>query len=92
MWEIFTTVATNLAMSFDKIVLFVITVGGLIGFAKDFKLGAILQFIFCGLCFMWFYSQSLNWALPLSMMIFWFIVMCFSIYALRNKADTGGII
>lgn len=88
-----TNLATNLGVSFEFIIVFVVGLAFLAFFAKDFKLGAIMEFLINALIFIWFYEKNLNWVVPLVLMFMWFIVMAFTLYAVRKQASTyGGLV
>lgn len=86
------SISTNLAMSFENIILLVVMLGGLIPYAKDFTLGLILHMFAAGLLFMWFYSAELNYVPALVLTLMFFVTMCLSLYATQKQVTYGGFV
>lgn len=82
----------NVGMSFELTVLFAVTVGALIFFAVDWKLGLVLEFLLSGSIFMWFYSQGYNYAPALIAMFIWLILMSLTLYAVGKGTSQGQVI
>lgn len=89
---IFRMVEENIGVSYENTILFIIIVGCIIFAAKDFKLSLIMGFLFSGSLFMWFYSQSLNYAPALTVMFLCLVLMAFSLYAVKTSVTQGGVI
>lgn len=87
MWQMIYTVADNLGMSFEYIIIVVALIGGGVFYAKDFKLGVTLNFFIFGLIFMWFYADSLNYVPALILFFIHLIVMSLTLYFVSR---TGG--
>lgn len=86
------TLSTNLAMTFENIVLLVVVLGGLIFYAKDFTLGLILHMFATGLLFMWFYAADYNYVPALVLTLMFFVCMCLSLYATQKQVTYGGFV
>lgn len=83
---------TNVGMSFENIVLLIIIVGGMIFYAKDFKLGLVIQFLGSGVLFLWFQSAGYNYTPSLITFFITLVLMCFSIYAAAKNESRGAIV
>lgn len=84
------SIVANLSMSFEAIICFIAFVGGIIFYAKDFKLGVVLHLLFFGGIFTWFYLAGLNWTLPLIIMLCSLVLLVFSLFAIFNQKDKYG--
>lgn len=85
--------ASNLGMAFEYIVLLVAVLGGFVFFAKDFKLGVVLEFFLSGAVFMWSYGMGWDYVPALATMLSWFVVLTFTLYFIgKQQATTGGFI
>lgn len=84
-------IQNNLGVTFENIILFVVLIGCLIFYAKDFKLGLILTFILSGLLFMWFYYLNLNWVNSLVVTLMSIVGLAFSVFATGQKTTPGVI-
>lgn len=89
MWEVFGDIAGNLLFTFENIVLLLITIGGLIFYAKDFKLGVLMHFLSYGLTFIWFYYMGMNWGISLICCFICLVMLSFSLYAVSQTSRTG---
>lgn len=92
MWPVFDLVTANIGMSFENTVLFALTVGGLIFFAKDFKLGIILEMLISLLCFIWFYDQSMSWGMSLTVFFVWLVILALTIRFVDISQEQGRFI
>lgn len=91
-WEAFNIIAINLKMNFETILMIFLNIGFMLFFAKDFKLGALLEFLLNGLLFIWFYNQKWAYERPLVLMFAWLIVMALTFYAVNVEVQKGGLI
>ena len=89
--DIITTATNGIGMSFEYLVVFVLTLGSLLFIAKDFKLGMIALFVSMAGVFIWFYEVGLNWSIPLTLLLITLVVMAFTIFATDKTSATGGI-
>lgn len=85
-------IASNLDMSLEIIVCILAWLGGIIFYAKDFRLGTFVHILFFGGLLVWFYEQSMMWQLPLIVMILHTIFLSFSLYATYKSSLRGGVI
>jgi len=88
----FTSIATNLGVSMDYIILIIAVFGSLIFYAKDFKIGLIMTFLFSGLSFMLSYAVGGNW-MPSAVVFFMSLAaMSLSLYAVSKAQAQGGLV
>lgn len=92
MWSSFSMMASNLGVSFEWVVLFVILFGGGIFCAKNFQLGMIMYFIAFGGAFMVFYQWGLNYVPALILFFMSLVVMSLSLYASSQVVKSGGLV
>jgi hypothetical protein len=85
-------IAINVGMSFENICLLLTSIGGLIFFAKDFRIGVIMQFIGSGLLFMLFYSMNGDYGSALILLFFWLTVLTLTIYFSAASKRQGAFI
>lgn len=78
-------------MSIENIILLVVLLGSIIFYAKDFKLGLLLDFVFSALCFVWFYIAGLNYVYALVCTCIFLVLLSFSLYFVRQTANRGVI-
>lgn len=86
-----TTALNNLGVSLEWLVIIVYFFGGFIFYARDFKIGAILDFVIAGAIFAWFYQASYTWAGILTIFFARLVIISLSLYAVQKTADKGGI-
>lgn len=83
-------IVQNLDISFEIVMSIIFYLGGLLFYAKDFRLGTFLHAaVFMGLT-AWFYEFDMVWQIPLIIMIAHIIIMAFTIFALAKRGRTGG--
>lgn len=87
-----TNLSANMGMDFSTIILIAVMIGGLIFYAKDFKIGLIMQFLMSGLLFMWFYSAGWNYVPALIIFFITLIAMSLSLFAVAKSGSQGAII
>lgn len=88
-------IATNLNFGIDFIIWIAVTLGLLIFFAKDFKLGAVISFLIEGVMFMWYYAlyqagYSFNYYPPLVVMFLALVTLALSLLFVGGVADKSG--
>lgn len=88
-WEVFGQVATNLATSWDLLLIIIFNVGTFVFFAKDYKIGVVLSFFINGLLSLWFYNDGMNWSITLVLMIISFVVMSLTFYISAQTEKIG---
>lgn len=91
----FTSIATNLGLGIDFIIWIALTLGFLIFFAKDFKLGVLITFIGEAVIFMWYFTlyqggYDFNYYYPLIVMFLSLIVLTLSLLFVGGVADKSG--
>jgi len=85
-----TLIATNLGMSLENIILFIIMVGCIVFFAKDFKLGVVLSFVAAACSFMLFYALEWDWSNALIVMFLCLILMAISLFFVGGVTGNSG--
>lgn len=89
----FTNMVTALGIgSFELLVVLVLFLGGLIFYAKDFKVGVVMSFLKDAAVFIWFYEAGLNFTLPLIMFFLDLVILAFTLYAVQKSAEKGVLI
>lgn len=78
-------------MGFENICLLIMIVGGLIFYAKDFRLGVIMHFIGSGLLFLMFYALNMNYSTALILLFFWLTVLTLTLYFSAKTSSQGAI-
>jgi hypothetical protein len=86
----FSNLAANVGVSFENIILLVFIFGGCIFYAKDFKLGLVIQFLGAGLLFMWFKTAGLNYTPSLVIFFITLVLLAFSIIFVAKTGEHGG--
>ncbi len=84
--------SSNLGMSFENIILFVMVLGCLLFFAKSFKLGFTLLFLLSAALFVWFYDQGMNYTPSVIVMFMSLIFLALSFFAVDKAGETGGFV
>ena len=90
MWDMFYTIANNLGISFENIIVLIIFFLGIIWYAKGLKIGSMCNLISFAAIFVWFYEDNLAWHLPLVIFIIHLVILSLSLYG-GNKTDIGVI-
>lgn len=89
--SIMETVADNVGISLENIVLLVVVLGGFVFYAKDFRLGVVIHFIMMGATFMWFYAAGFNFGTALLLFFMFLILMAFTLFGYRTERPVGVI-
>lgn len=85
-----TDIASNVGVSFENIILLIFIFGGCIFYAKDFKLGLVIQFLGSGLLFMWFKQAGYNYAPALVVFFITLVLLALSIIFVAKTGEAGG--
>lgn len=91
MWNFLINISNNLGMGTENIILFVIMLMTLIGYAKDVKLGLILGMIFTGVLFMIFYACSWDYTNSLILFFIHFAILALTILTQGSQSRTGEV-
>ena len=86
----FSVIEEGLKMGFEDYVLILVVVGGLIFFAKDFKLGIVMWFFVHSLLFLWFYTGGLNWSKVLITFFIGLVLMSLSLFSINKTVARRG--
>lgn len=86
----FSNIAANIGVSFENTVLLIVLFGGLVFYAKDFKLGLVIQFLGAGLLFIWFKQAGLNYVPSLVIFFITLVLLAFSIIFVAKTGEAGG--
>jgi hypothetical protein len=93
-WLPFQTLEISLGFPLEIIIMILVTLGGFIFYAKDYKTGLLLHFLaFAGL-FIWFYEwsqtdPSIMWTFPLVASLVTLILLALSLYSLKSQNQGG---
>jgi len=85
-------IVENLGVSFENVLLIVGLIGGMIFYAKDFKLGVVIQLIMAGGLFMWFYEAGYNYAPSLIVFFITLTLLALSIYSSSRQSAQAGLV
>ena len=83
---------TNLNMTFETWAVLVFGIACITLAAKDFKLTLISWFIGYAGMFVVFYENNLNWYMPLTLMLFTFVLNLLIFIPVSNTSTTGGLV
>lgn len=86
------TIVANLGVSFEWVVTIVIFFGGILFYAKDYKLGVIMHFFSFALLFAWFYYAGYNYTPVIVLFFIFLIIMALSLYTISSNKKTTGLI
>lgn len=99
LWDIISgTVASNIGMPIEYVLVILLTLGSMLFMAKNFKLGAMLLFFTSGVVFIivfganQYYSAGMNYAPFLALFFISLVIMVFTIYAASRSAQEGSSI
>ena len=84
-------IAANVGMQFELIILLLLFIAGLIFYVNDVRMGVILHMFIFGLAFMWFYQEGMNYAPALVIFLMFFVILCFTIYAVSKSSNPSTI-
>lgn len=90
-WDALSTIAGNIGMGLENVILFVLVVGCMIFFAKDFKVGCLGLMLTSGLCFMLFYYLDWYWLPSVIVFFMSLVVLSFSLYGVSQVSEKGGV-
>lgn len=91
-WSPILMVANNVGVSWENIVLIVLLLGSLVMYAKDFKLGVIIDIIITAGLVVGFYIGGYNYVSSLVVFFLMIIILSLSIYTTNRFASAGGLI
>lgn len=84
-----TVIFDNVGVSAEYTLLIIMLCAGLIFFATDFKLGLVVNFMIFSCCFLWMYSQGLNYV-PFLIVSFIMLILMSLGFLMIQKATTSG--
>jgi hypothetical protein len=82
-------IAENLGIGGEHIIFLVLMVGCVILYAKDFRLGLLLQFIISALCALWFYHAEYNYKYAIITTLIMLALLALSLLFNSNKSPSG---
>ena len=85
-------ITANLGIAIEHLVLIIVTLGAMIFFAKDFKLGVVMNLIGSALVFMLAYQLGWDFAPALIVFFMWLVILSFTLYAMARTTSKGAII
>ena len=91
-WPVFYTIADNVGVSFESLIILLLFIGGIIFYARDFKVGLLLHWFAFGLSFLWFYFQGLNWTIALVLFFMFLVLIALSFYSMAKTTERGAIV
>jgi len=91
MWDMITKVFNNIGMSMPDTLLLMVIIGGLVFYAKDFKLGLALQFFMTALLFVWFYTAGYAYVNTLIVMLMTAVILSLDLFFI-SKGSSGGFV
>lgn len=97
--RIFSLLVANVGMGVENLVLLIVLLAGLVFYAKDFKVGLVLQFLGSGAVFMLFYGLTRSSSFGVynyipSMYVFFvtLVIMSLSFYFSARSQSSGQVI
>lgn len=81
MWRGVSLLSENVGMGFELLMLFVLTLGGVVFMARDFKVGLIYEFVVSGVLFVWYYQSGWNHVPALVALFLNVVLLVFSLWA-----------
>lgn len=85
-------VTQNVSVSWGVLLTFLVNMGGLVFFAKDFKLGITLMFLSNGLLFMYLYNGGFNYAPAVILFFMSLVMLALSLYPVNKAVQDRGFI
>jgi uncharacterized protein YacL len=82
-----TQIIENIGVSFESTIMLIAVIGGLIFFARGFKLGLIIQLVIHTMLFMWFYTAGYDWIAPITVVLITIVLLTFSL--ISNNRTKG---
>ena len=82
--------ATNVGMEFHLIVLLISIITTLPFFAKDYKLGLIINMAIQGAIFVWFHEVGLDFKYNLVAFFIFLVLLSISLFSVNKTSPTGG--
>lgn len=82
----------NVSMGLPEVITFVVIISSIIFYAKDFKLGLVMDFLFSTLLFMWFYAAGWDYIIPLILMFVFLASMALTLLPISQVSKEGGFI
>ena len=88
----------SLSINFSDLVVIIAFVIGLVMYARDVRIGLMINFLIFGSIFLWFYNAQVNygcdynWVKPLVLVIIHFILMTLTLFPTTNQPQTGRIV
>ena len=90
MWAAIELLETNLAMSFENMVILIMGLGGFLFYAKDVKIGIIIHFVMFSGIFMGFYA--LGWSYGTALILALCFLILLSMTLLINNKAQGAVV
>ena len=87
-----TTLANNLNMSFENIVLLLFVLAGFIFYVQDVKIGMILHVLMTGVLFILFYINNLSYVYSLITMFMFIVITSLTLMPVTKGESAGGFI
>ena len=87
-----TLIVEQIGFNFEPITTAFIFLGGLIFYAKDFRIGVIIHFLTLSLWSLALYNMSLNYTVAIYPALVMFVILCFTLYSTVQTSKTGGVI
>ena len=79
-------------MNFENVVLLLVLLGGLVFYARDFRIGALMHFLGLGLIFMWFYNAGYNYTPALVFFLIFLVILSLGLYSVARTTRATSII
>lgn len=82
----------NIGIGFENTILLLVLIAGIILYAKDFKIGLILQMLASGLLFVWFYEAGYNYTPALIVFLITFVILALTLIMVHKSTERGAIV
>lgn len=85
-------ISQQVGISFETATTILIFLGGLIFYAKDFRIGVLIHFLTLSLWGLALYNMEFNYTLAFVGALTMFVILCFSLYSTIQVSKQGGVI
>lgn len=86
------TVAGNVGVSLETMLLIIFLVGGFVFYAKSFLVGISMHFVLSAGLFMLLYQLDMNWVPALVVCMMSVVVMALTLYSSSKQSELGGLV
>jgi len=82
----------NIGLGFENGILIILMLAGIILYAKDFKIGLILQMLASGVLFIIFYQTGYNYTPSLIVFLMSFVILALTLIMVHKSTERGALV